>query len=110
MRLDIGFVLGYVIGFGMLNKTSGFFSMYLMPFTLFLFDFKKKFWKKRFLQWAGFALLVVVLANITYSILRLSPLFYIIAQKDATFIYPFKEWIHHPFTFFIWNLHGLTNC
>jgi hypothetical protein len=42
-----------------------------------------------------------------YSVLRLSPYFHIIAQKDQTFVYSFAEWISHPFTFFIGNLKGL---
>ena len=31
-----------------------------------------------------------------------------IAIKNATFVYPFSQWLQHPFTFFIGNLTGLT--
>jgi hypothetical protein len=41
-----------------------------------------------------------------YSILRLSPWFHMIAQKDSTFIFPINEWLQHPFRFFHGNLLG----
>src|SRR3990167_7652447 len=39
LRLDVALILGMILGGGVLTKTSGFFSIYLMPFTLLLFDF-----------------------------------------------------------------------
>ena len=38
MRLDFALILGLTLGVGMLNKTSAFLSLYLLPTTLFLFD------------------------------------------------------------------------
>ncbi|MFZ2025236.1 MAG: glycosyltransferase family 39 protein [Microgenomates group bacterium] len=105
-RLDVALILGLSIGVGMLNKTSANFSLYLLPLSLLLFNFKEKRVLKRLAKWVGLALIVAVLSQAIYSILRLSPYFYIIAQKDTTFIYTYAEWITHPFRFWRGNLHG----
>lgn len=99
-RLDVAVILGLTLGMGMLNKTSGFLSLYLLPATLVLKT--PKFWK-----WLGLAVLAAIISQLLYSVLRLSPLFGMIGQKDAVFIYPFKEWVMHPFNFLLGNLHGL---
>lgn len=109
LRLDLALILGMVIGVGVLNKTSGFFNLYLLPLTLILFDLKKKERYVRFARWAGFALIVAVLTYAYYSILRLSPFFHIIDQKNAIFVYPLRDWLDHPFDFFISNWKGLFN-
>lgn len=107
IRLDIAYTLGFVIAGGVLTKTSNFFSIYLLPFTLILFDFKKKPFRKRFFAWVFYAFISVVVSYGLYNILRLSPLFEMINAKNALFVYPFSQWLTHPFTFFIGNLNGL---
>jgi hypothetical protein len=94
------------MGGGFLTKTSDFFGMYLMPFTLLLFDFKKKERGMRLLKWVLCALLAVGLANFYYSILRLSPFFHIVNDKNAIFVYPIKEWLDHPLRFLVGNWSG----
>jgi 4-amino-4-deoxy-L-arabinose transferase-like glycosyltransferase len=42
IRLDTALLLGMTIGGAVLTKTSGFISVYLMPFAALLFDFKQK--------------------------------------------------------------------
>ncbi len=108
VRLDIAFILSLVIGGSMLTKTNGFFNLYLLPTTLLIFDWKqKKTLSRRFLLWCGFAVLTAAISYLYYSILRLSPFFHIIDEKNTIFVYPVKEWIHHPFTYFISNLRAL---
>ena len=109
IRLDIAYTLGFVIGAGVLTKTSDFFSIYLLPFTVLLFDFKSKYLKQRLVKWVVFGLFAVAISQIFYSVLRLSPLFEMISAKNAIFVYPFSEWLQHPFTFFTGNLHGLLS-
>jgi len=106
IRLDVALIFGLMLGVGMLNKTSAFFSLYLLPATIVLFDFGKKEKWKRLFTWIGLCIITAALSQIVYSILRLSPFFYIIAQKDVTFIYSYSEWITHPFRFLQGNLHG----
>lgn len=104
VRLDIALILGMVIGGGVLTKTSAFFSMYLLPVALILFDWKKKELKNRFAKWIFFAIIAVIIAYGFYSIQRLSPFFHIIAEKNTIFVYPFKDWLDHPFNFLYGNL------
>ena len=109
IRLDLAFIAALIIGMGMLVKTNTFFNLYFLPFTVLLFDFKQKNAKKQLLKWILFAAIAAVLANVYYSILRLSPLYGIINQKNHTFYYPFSEWIKHPIEFFSGNIHGLLD-
>lgn len=107
VRLDIALIFGLTLGLGMLNKTSAFLSLYMLPGTLLLFDFTQKNVPKRLLTWLGYALVAAVISQALYSVLRLSPLFHMVAEKDAVFVYPFREWLGHPFTFLYGNLKGL---
>lgn len=107
IRLDVALILGMTLGFGMLNKTSGFLSMYLLPVTVILFDWKQKSRARKFFLWLFFVGIAVALSQLIYSVLRLSPYFHIIRQKDAVFVYPFRDWIGHPFLFINGNLRGM---
>ncbi len=107
LRLDIAYSLGFVIGAGVLTKTSNFFSIYMLAFTLLLFDFNKKSRLKRLVNWGLLAVFSVLISYGLYNVLRLSPLFEMIRAKNAIFVYPFSEWLQHPFTFFVGNLNGL---
>ncbi len=109
VRLDVALLLGIGLGFAMLNKTSGFLSLYLLPMTLILFDWSKKDRIRRLLTWLGYVVVAGVVSQMMYAVLRLSPFLYIIAQKDALFVYPFKEWLQHPFTYLYGNLRGMIN-
>lgn len=107
VRLDSALLLGVSLGLGMLNKTSAYLSLYMIPATLLLFNWTKERRAKRFLIWIGFALLAAIISQAIYSILRLSPLFAMIGQKDTVFVYSFAEWLTHPFNFLFGNLRGL---
>ena len=109
VRLDIALIFGLTLGIGMLNKTSAFFSLYFLPCTLILFDWKTKQAGKRLFRWIGLVVISAVLSQLVYSILRLSPYFYIIAQKDTIFVYPFSLWVIHPFQFLVGNITGMFN-
>jgi 4-amino-4-deoxy-L-arabinose transferase-like glycosyltransferase len=109
LRLDVALLFGMMLGAGMLNKSSGFLSLYMVPATLFLFDWGKKKRILRFLTWVGLVLVSAVVSQAMYSILRLSPLFAMVGLKDTVFVYTFKEFLSHPFNFFVGNMHGLLD-
>ena len=108
-RLDIALILGMVLGAGTLTKSNAFFIVYLLPFSLLLFNLRERHIGRQFIKWSILALLSAGLALFYYSILRLSPFFHIIAEKNATFAYPFSEWVQHPFTFLEGNLKGVID-
>lgn len=107
LRLDVALILGMILGGGVLTKTSGFFSIYLLPFSLILFDWQKKDKWRNLAKWIGLSTIAVILSQFFYSILRLSPLFHMIAQKDTTFIWTFSQFAKQPFPNFWGNLRGL---
>lgn len=107
LRLDIALILGMIMGGGVLTKTPGFFSVYLLPFSLILMDWKKSEILKRFFKWTIFIIIAIVLTYGYYSIIKLSPFFYIINEKNAIFVYPLKDWLDHPFNFFVGNWKAL---
>ena len=107
VRFDLGMILGMVIGAGMLTKTNADFGFILLPFALLLFPFKKHFDKRRLYLLFLYSLVALVIANAMYAILRLSPYYYIIGQKNLTFIYSFHDFIRQPFAFVVGNTQGL---
>ena len=109
LRLDVALIAGIVIGGGVLTKTNAFFSMGSMPFLLLIFNWKNKNLKESLIKFVGLSLVVFVVANAMYSILRLSPFYHIIADKNALFVYPIGEWLKHPFTYFWSNMHALLD-
>jgi len=109
LRLDLALIFGFILGGSVLTKSSGFLTIYLFPLFLLLFNLSRKGIGQRFLKWILLFGVSVFLAYAIYSIQRLSPFFYIIEQKNATFVYPFSEWISHPFTYLSSNLLGLVD-
>ena len=108
-RLDMALVLGMIIGFAVLTKSSGFFLIYLFPLSLLLFDFRQNNRVREFIKWVALAGLSALMAYGFYSVLRLSPFFHIVSEKNGVFVYPFHDWINHPLEFFRGNWNGLTD-
>ncbi len=104
VRLDLALILGMIVGAGMLTKTSAVFALILLPFSLILFNFKVKNLRQKLFHWTLYAIIAAGIANLIYAVLRLSQFYYIIEQKNYVFIYPFSEWIKHPFEYFLNNL------
>ena len=109
IRLDIAFFLGFAIGGAMLTKSSGVFSAYLLPVTLFLFDFKNKKWKENLIKWGFLALFAFILAEGFYNVIKLSPFAHIIGEKNTIFVYTFSEWLSNPFVNTLGNFKGLSD-
>jgi len=105
-RLDLALILGMVFGASVLTKTTGFIFIYLLPFSLLLLNFKKEK-KNELLRWGILAGVSVAFAYVYYSILRLSPFYHIINDKNSIFVYPIKDWLIHPFQFFPNNFQAL---
>lgn len=107
LRLDLALILGMVLGGGILTKTSAFFSIYLLPLTLIFLDPKNK---RIFLRWLGLFSVSAILAYIHYNILRLSPNFYQIAQKNGFFINDLSGFLYNKFYFnFFQNILTLSS-
>lgn len=107
-RLDWAMLTGIAIGMAMITKSSGVLFLYLLPASLLLADFKKSKVAK-IAKWLPFAFIVLVISQIIYNSLRLSPLFYIIARKNQEFIRPPSEVIATPFLYAVSNVSALVS-
>ena len=107
LRLDIALLLGITVGLGLMTKSSAMFFLYLLPAGLLLFNFKLKDSGKILLKWILLSFLSIIIAQVMFNSLRLSPLFYIIEQKNYSFILTFPEFIQNPWRLFQPNLYGL---
>lgn len=107
LRMDVALILGMVLGAGMLNKSSAFLSLYMLPVTLVLFDWKRERRFSRLAVWGGLVIVAAVVSQVMYAVLRLSPYYHMIGLKNTVFLYPFSEWITHPLRFVEGNLKGL---
>ena len=108
VRLDLAMIFGMIVGGGLLTKSNLQFAFILLPFSLLLYPFKKKFDKKRLVRLFVFIIVAVVIANVIALVMRLSPFYYIVEQKNLTFIYSFNEWIQSPFAYVFGNLKGMS--
>lgn len=104
VKLDLALILGAVIGAGLLTKSIAQFAIILLPFSLLVFDFSKKDLRKRLARWGFYAMVATLTAGLINLILRLSPFYYIVEQKNHLFIYKFDEWISNPFVSLFSNL------
>ncbi len=107
VRLDIAMIFGMIVGGGLLTKSSAQFAFILLPFSFLLYPFKKRLDKKRLGKYLLFLIVAVIIANAIALVMRLSPFYYIVGQKNLTFIYSFSEWIRSPFAFVLGNLKGM---
>ena len=110
LRLDVALLLGFVLGGGLLTKSSAQFALYLLPASLLLFDWTKTHRSRHLLKWTGLALIAVFIALLFQTILRLSPYQYMIGIKNKVFIVSVKEFfVADAWPRFRGNLGGLTN-
>jgi len=107
IRLDVSLLLGLTIGAGVLTKSSAWSYLGLIPVSLILFNFKVKGKIKKLFTWFGFFGIAFVIAQIMYNSLRLSPWFYLIRQKNYSFVMTYGEFMKNPFGTFWPNLYGL---
>lgn len=108
LRLDVALILGLVVGVGFWTKSSAQFFLLFLSAMIIIFDFKKPHLVKRLATFLGLTLIIIILSQGMYNILRLSPFFHMIAQKDHTFILTFPEFIKNPTIYAFGNANGLT--
>jgi len=108
-RLDAALLLGLTVGAGLLTKSSAQFSLYLLPFSLILFDWKAKQKLPKLLKWFSLVVLVTIFATAISWAIKLSPLAHMVGQKNLTFILSFSDFFADPFSRLIGNLRGLSN-
>lgn len=95
-RLDLAMILGIVIGFGMLVKSSALFYLLLSPAAYILsIDFSRIYTKQN-LKYLGLLAVSWLIAGVIYNVQRLSPWMHVIADKNAFFTVPYSEIFSDP--------------
>ncbi|MBI2010429.1 MAG: glycosyltransferase family 39 protein [Candidatus Chisholmbacteria bacterium] len=109
LRVDTALLLGMTVGGGLLTKSSAQFSLFLLPVSLLLFDWRQKDKRQKLARWFGLAVIASIIATLFSWMIKLSPLGHMVAQKNLTFILPFSEFLADPFSRLLGNLRGLTD-
>jgi hypothetical protein len=99
-RLDVSLILGAVMGFGLLTKSPAIFSIILFPLLII-------FRPKKIIKITLLFLLSAGIAEMVFAVLRLFPLFNMIASKNAEFIIGLAEFLKQPFGLLAGNLKSL---
>ncbi len=107
LRLDIALILGLVTGLALITKSPAVFFLYLLPFSAAFLSTERIHLRGRLLRWIGLLVVVVILSEAVYSILRLSPFFHIISQKDSSFVVGFGDIFKNPFVYVSGNFRAL---
>jgi 4-amino-4-deoxy-L-arabinose transferase-like glycosyltransferase len=103
-QLWIALLGAVVLGGALLTKSSAIFYVYLLPFSLLLFNFKARRRHRDFIKWLVLAGIMIAGALGIASILKLSPHYHFIGEKNALFVEPFNLWIKHPLSHIATNL------
>jgi 4-amino-4-deoxy-L-arabinose transferase-like glycosyltransferase len=100
-KIIYSILLGTILAIGIFAKTEGFLGIYLVPFSLIIFDFKKR--KKYLLKTVGLLLLAVLISQALYSIVRYHPGYYRVLAVNGVIIYPAHDLLKLGINFIFQN-------
>lgn len=103
-RFDMSLVLGFLLGGGLLTKTSGFANLYILPVALIAFDFSKEKRQNRLFKAVFYLVFSEVVAFFVYNLLRLGPGFENLASRNQDYIFPLSKLLINPLDPFIPHL------
>ena len=98
VRLDAAMLSGFFLGGAILTKSPGIFFAILLPLTLTLHKWPKK-WKEKFNSLSVFVFLFAftyLIAFAMHSIQRLGPNFHMIAIRNKDYVYPLSHILESP--------------
>lgn len=96
LRLDLSIILGFILGGGLLTKTSGFSNIYMLPVGLIAFNFSKVKRLNRLIKTIFYLAFSAATAFFIYSLLRLGPGFDSLASRNQDYIFPISRLFTHP--------------
>lgn len=99
INLEKAFLAGFSFGGALITKSSGLFFLLLLPTSLIFYNFQQNKNLKTFIKWFALAATSIIIGQLIYNSLRLSPLFYIIGLKNISFIRSTQEVIQNPFLY-----------
>ncbi len=73
-RLDLGMLLGFALGAGVLTKASGRFAVVMLPLSLVLHPWRTRGSRALLARWAGAVVAACLIGLLCFAVLTLSPL------------------------------------
>lgn len=86
-RLDLSMILGFLLGGGLLTKTSGIFNILMLPVAFLAFDFSKINHQRTLLKTLFYFALSVGIALFVYNLLRLGVGFDSLSSRNQDYIF-----------------------
>ncbi len=108
VRLDLAFILGFILGGGILTKTPGLLNLFLLPVSVLAFK-RVKTDKNQLIKLFFFWGVAIVLALIMYNILRLGPNFHLLSSRNSDYIFSPFELKGRPLDPFIPHFHDISD-
>ncbi len=108
-RLDLSFILGYLLGGGILTKTPGMFSLMALPFSFFAFDFKSANRQWRFAKTSLLIVVSITTAMVMYNLLRLGPGFTSLSSRNQDYVFSPEILLSRPLDPFIPHFNDLVD-
>lgn len=107
-RIDLSFILGFVLGGGWLTKTPGFFNLLVLPTTLLFFNWKDR-GKYSLIKQLGLFTIALLIAFAMYNALRLGPGFSSLTSRNQDYIFSPTILLTRPLDPFIPHFNDLVD-
>lgn len=108
-RFDLSMILGYVLGAGLLTKTSGLFNVVMLPVSFIAFNWTKANRQKNFIKTVAFFIISALIALGVYNLLRLGVGFESLSSRNQDYIFPFSRLLSTPLDPLIPHLKDLAD-
>lgn len=101
LKVRNSILLGLILGFGVLTKSTAALAIIFIPFSIIFLKTRGINGGRSYVKLFGLWLLALVIAFSMYRTLKVSPLYYLIAQRTPDFIFTPKEILSHLFDPFL---------
>ncbi len=108
VRLDLAFILGFILGGAWLTKTPAVLNLLLLPISVLAFK-KTKVEKHTFLKLFLFWTVAIFIALAMYNALRLGPNFHLLSSRNADYVFSPLELVGRPLDPFIPHLQDISD-
>ncbi len=105
-RLDLAMLLGFAVGFGLLTKSPAIFFYLWQPILLLTLipPLKLRGGQGALFKLLGYWLVVLIISQAMYAILRLGTNFNMIGSRNSDYVFSLSEVLRHPLNPLVGNL------
>lgn len=107
-RLDLAFILGFILGGAWLTKTPAVVNLLLLPLSVLAFKRPRKD-RYAFLKLFLFWVVAILIAFLMYNSLRLGPNFHLLSSRNADYVFSPLELVGRPLDPFIPHFRDISD-